>query len=259
MQGKTGSESWQEVWDKSVNGPRALIDCWQEIPCDPCQEACAQGSIVLSSGICAPPALHAEKCNGCGKCVAICPGMAIFLVDRSIGSGLARVTVPYEMRDEIRLGGEAWAVDGEGNYLAEGRITRVSGAGRPGRTMLLTIEVPEEWALKVRGVRGRRKLLEEPEEVEAIEAVEDFAFCRCEEIDYSRLREIITQGEFRSLPALRRFSRAGLGYCQGRFCQSILRSQFLADCPEEDREVESFRVRAPVRPVKLSRLGGEDG
>src|SRR4030042_6150518 len=123
MQGKTGSESWQEVWDKSVNGPRALIDRWQEIPCDPCQEACAQGSIVLSSGICAPPALHAEKCNGCGKCVAICPGMAIFLVDRSIGSGLARVTVPYEMRAEIRLGGEAWAVDGEGNYLAEGRIT----------------------------------------------------------------------------------------------------------------------------------------
>lgn len=250
--------SLREAWDRSIEGPLAFLDCWEEIPCNPCEGACRKGAITVGPDICAPPSYDPDKCDGCGKCVSICPGMAVFILDRSVGGGLARVTLPYEMRDEMGVEQEAWVVDGEGNELAKGKIVRVSGAARIGQTLLVTVEVGEEWALKVRGVRGRRKVVEEPEEVDDIELTDDFVFCRCEEVSCSRVREILAN-EFYSLTALRRFSRVGLGFCQGRFCQSILRDQFLSQSSREGRDVEAFRVRPPVRPVRLSRLGGEDG
>jgi hypothetical protein len=183
--------------------------------------------------------------------------MAIVIVDRSVGAGNARVSVPYEMREDIKAGGEAWVTGEQGECLVKGRVISVRGKRRAGQTMLVTVEVPEECALKVRGVRGRRKVLEEPEESVDFRPADDFILCRCEEIDNSRMREIIEKGHFKSLPALRRASRAGLGFCQGRFCQSMLREQFLR---QGDAEPDSvfFKVRAPVRPISLKRLGGED-
>jgi Fe-S-cluster-containing hydrogenase component 2 len=249
----------REAWEKAANGAVAVVDCWEEITCNPCEEACRSGAIIIEGGISSQPSFDISKCDGCGRCVAVCPGMAVFMLDRSMGEGFALVTVPYEMPDAINTGDEAWAVGENGECLVKGRVIKVAGKRRPGQTMLVTIEVPDEWALKVRAVRGRRKVLEEPEELEDFEPAQDFVSCRCEEISYSSMREIIAKGDFHSLPALRRASRVGLGFCQGRFCQSMLRDQFLAQCPAERGEVESFRVRAPVRPVRLNRLGGEDG
>jgi len=87
---------------------------------------------------------------------------------------------------------------------------------------------------------------------------EDCHLCRCEEISKSHVREIAGKG-FYALAALRRFSRVGLGYCQGRFCQAMLAGELSAVTSREPEDVGTFRVRPPVRPVRLSRLGGEDG
>lgn len=259
---KTGGNGFADAvrtaWERAGEGPVAVVDCREEIPCNPCEDACRRGCIVVGDDICAPPRYDPAACNGCGRCVALCPGMAVFLLDRSVGGGAARVTVPYEMREVPVPGAKTEVVDGEGYGLGEGNIVKVSGSGKPGETMLVTVEVPEAWALKVRGVRFRRRTVEEPEEVEAPPSWGVAAFCRCEEITYEKVRESAGMG-FHSLRALRRFSRVGLGLCQGRFCQSMLREEFLSWTCRDPEEAGTFRVRPPVRPVRLSRLGGENG
>ena len=61
--------------DKGV----AIIECVQEIPCNPCVDVCPFDAISMES-INAPPIVDYEKCTGCAQCVAICPGLAIFVV-----------------------------------------------------------------------------------------------------------------------------------------------------------------------------------
>ena len=255
--GGRGSDPWARAWEKAGKGPVAVVDCREEIPCNPCEEACRRGAITVGEDICAPPRYDPDRCDGCGRCVVLCPGMAVFLLDRSGGRGTARVTVPYEMPGELREGGEAGAVAGEGKALGRGKLVRVARGGKREKTVLVTLEVPEEWALKVRGVRDRVMGLEVPDEVDGLSAVGDFYLCRCEEIPRERVREMAGWG-FASLAALRRSSRVGLGYCQGRFCQAMLRDELVAMTSWGEQEVGMFKVRPPVRPVKLSRLGGGD-
>ncbi len=255
MQG-AGGDPWSSAWERAARGPVAVVDCREEIPCNPCEEACARGAIKVGEDICASPRFDPGLCDGCGRCVTLCPGMAVFLLDRSHGKGVARVTVPYEMGGELLEGGEAWAMDEDGNALGTAEIVKVKRTGGRTGTLLVTVEVPEGWALKVRGVRDRLISLEAPEETDAEQRERDYHLCRCEEINVSDVRG--QAGWFNSLRALRRYSRAGLGYCQGRFCQDLLRRELAQTLHAGEGEVGAFKVRPPVRPVKLGRLGGED-
>ncbi|MEW6552959.1 MAG: 4Fe-4S binding protein [Actinomycetota bacterium] len=251
-------EVMREVWEMAAKGAVAVLVCREQIPCNPCEEACRRGAIVVGEDICTPPRYDPSRCDGCGRCVAICPGMAVVLLDRSPGGGRARVTLPYEMRDAVEAGGEAWALDAEGVPLGKGRIVRTAKASRKDAAMLVTLEVPEEWSLKVKGLRVRVMSLEAPQEAEMPSRDEGRTVCRCEEISCAEAQAYAAMG-FRSLGALRRYSRIGLGYCQGRFCQTMLAGELQEATSRTPEEVGTFRVRPPVRPVKLSRLGGEDG
>lgn len=250
-------DAWRKAWEISLKGPVAVVDCRENIPCNPCEDSCPRGAIVVGDDICALPTYDPESCNGCGRCVAACPGMAIFLMDRSGGKGRVRITVPYEMKGDMAEGEETWAADREGNILGKGKIVGVKRIRKRERTLLVTVEVPEDWALKVRGVKDRVMRLKEPDEVSGHRGKADYPICRCEEITRSYVEDTMSMG-FRSLNALRRFSRVGLGVCQGRFCQALLREEFLERLPGENEEVGIFKVRPPVRPVKVSRLGGDD-
>ncbi|MGH7122424.1 MAG: FAD-dependent oxidoreductase [Acetobacteraceae bacterium] len=73
--------------------------------------------------------------------------------------------------------------------------------------------------------------------------------CRCEEITAQRLRTEIARG-FRSLPALKRATRAGMGPCQGRFCAATI--QLL--CPAPPEPFSFAAPRPPARPVPLAAL-----
>ncbi|MFX1414614.1 MAG: FAD-dependent oxidoreductase, partial [Promethearchaeota archaeon] len=57
--------------------------CNQEIPCNPCTSVCDQEQIeTVDDLITQLPYFKGEKeCLGCGKCVAVCPGLAVVLLD----------------------------------------------------------------------------------------------------------------------------------------------------------------------------------
>ena len=55
-----------------------VIECKQNIPCNPCESACPHHAITIGNPITNLPVVDSEKCIGCGLCVAQCPGQACF-------------------------------------------------------------------------------------------------------------------------------------------------------------------------------------
>jgi len=74
----------------------AVVECGHEIPCNPCETSCARGALTVGETITSLPVLDAERCDGCGSCMADCPGLAIFVVDLTRGDGRAEVWLPHE-------------------------------------------------------------------------------------------------------------------------------------------------------------------
>jgi len=74
--------------------------------------------------------------------------------------------------------------------------------------------------------------------------------CRCEDITLEEIRRVIALG-FRTIDEIKRFTRAGMGPCQGRTCRLLI-AQELSNyygIPMEEILMPTFRP--PVRPVKL--------
>ena len=53
----------------------AVIECDQDIPCNPCEGICSSSAIIIGNPITNLPTIEPHKCNGCLKCVSICPGV----------------------------------------------------------------------------------------------------------------------------------------------------------------------------------------
>ncbi len=134
-------------------GPCAVIECVEEIPCNPCEEACPVGAITIGEDITAPPTLDFERCTGCSTCLAVCPGLAIFLVDMSPGGGKAHLTLPHELLPVPEPGDGVELLSRAGEGLGRGAVVRTR---RAGTTWLVTVEVPEELLLEVRAIRRLR-------------------------------------------------------------------------------------------------------
>ncbi len=130
--------------------PLAVIECRQEIPCNPCETACPRGAITIGSPITNPPRLDPAACTGCGLCLTACPGQAIFLVDRS--REMARVTFPYEYLPRPEVGQTVTTVDADGRPVCEATITAARLTGKADKTWAVTVAVPDEYAGVVRGM-----------------------------------------------------------------------------------------------------------
>jgi len=125
----------------------AIIECVQEIPCDPCVDSCPVGAISMKD-INAPPIIDYDKCIGCGKCVGICPGLAIFTI--KIKDGKALITLPYEFLPVPEVGKKVKALDRFGKIIDDAIIKRVI---KVGKTMIITIETRKDLAMDIRNIR----------------------------------------------------------------------------------------------------------
>lgn len=247
----------EAAWDLSRDRPVAIVDCDEDIPCNPCESACPRGAIKVGMDICNPPRLELERCDGCGRCVRICPGLAIVLLDRTVDPDRPRVTVPFEMPVVPSVGDEMWAVDGLGRPVGLAEVVRVRGVGRDA-TALVTVEVEGKRALKIRGLRGRKKHIEKPEEIDRPPVAGSKTICRCEDLDEGVVQRVLELGVL-GAGAVRRLTRVGLGVCQGRYCRDALLGKILDYWPDLGERVGEVTVRPPLRPIKLWKLGSGHG
>ena len=128
-------------------GPVAILECPEEIPCNICVDACPSRAIEMDS-IVSIPRVDWDKCVGCGTCVALCPGLAAFVVDLS-KPDKAYVTVPHEFLPVPREGDEVWLLSRDGRRVGRGKVVKV---WERNRTWVVTVEVPKELAMEVRAI-----------------------------------------------------------------------------------------------------------
>jgi Fe-S-cluster-containing hydrogenase component 2 len=136
--------------ERRQRGRVAIIECVQEIPCNPCVDICPQHAITISGNITNPPVLDFEKCNGCSLCVANCPGLAIFTSDETLNRTEAEIGIPYEFRPLPQKGEEVLALDRSGKSVCTGRVLQVRNPKSFDRTPVVFLAVPKAWAMRVR-------------------------------------------------------------------------------------------------------------
>lgn len=134
-------------------GRVAVVECIQEIPCNPCESSCKFGAIKIGGNITALPCLDEDECTGCGRCVPECPGLAIFIVNKAYSDTEATVDFPYEYYPLPNKGDEVDAVDRAGHVVCKGRVVSVSSIKANAGTSVVSLAIPKEYADDVRSMK----------------------------------------------------------------------------------------------------------
>ena len=138
--------------ERFSEGPVAVIECFQEIPCDPCVKACKRGAILMPRDINDLPKLDEKLCNGCGVCISMCPGLAIFVVDKTLSEDFAVVKLPYEYVPVPQQGQHVTGLSRAGEELGSFEVIKVTSGGKKNKTYTVSLAVPLELAMDVRDI-----------------------------------------------------------------------------------------------------------
>lgn len=133
--------------DEQLKKGVALIECVQEIPCNPCVDICPVGAISMKD-INAPPVVDYDKCTACGKCIGVCPGLAIFVI--KIKDDKALISIPYEFLPVPEKGDMVKALNRRGEAVSDAIVQRVV---KKGKTMIVSVEVEKNLCNDVRNIR----------------------------------------------------------------------------------------------------------
>jgi len=82
---------------------------------------------------------------------------------------------------------------------------------------------------------------------------EDNIICRCEEVTEGEIREAIRNG-CRSITEVKRWTRAGMGICQGLTCTRLVERILCETQKISPAELEQRSIRQPLRPVSLDSM-----
>jgi len=138
--------------NRRSKGPVVVIECIQDIPCNPCEASCKVDAITVGENITNLPHIDEEKCIGCLSCIHICPGQAIFVVDESFDDK-ARVALPYEFLPLPEKEAVVTALDRSGKALGDAVIVAVKKTKRMDQTAVITMEVPKKWSMRARAFK----------------------------------------------------------------------------------------------------------
>ncbi|MCK5064513.1 MAG: FAD-dependent oxidoreductase, partial [Candidatus Fermentibacteraceae bacterium] len=253
-----GGETFPYNPPEERTGIFPVLHCTQEIPCNPCMTICPKDLIGTSGHpIMGLPEFHGE-CIGCLKCVAICPGLAVTLVDFRNSSDRPIVTVPFELGEWLlEEGMELTVTDWEGNILGKANLLGWKYAAGFPKTLLLKLQTPASIACRTAGV-----IVQDPYEIKPLPVplevpMPDTAvICRCERVTAGEIREHIRAG-IRDMNHLKALTRAGFGACGGKTCSMLIERI----CREEgisQEEITPFTDRPLFAETQLGWFAGKE-
>lgn len=139
--------------ERFSKGAVAIAECFQKIPCNPCTKACTRHAIKIEPDINATPVIDFDACNGCGACIRCCPGLAIFVVDKTYSETKALVKLPFEFLPIPAEGQRACGLSRSGEELGWFPVVKVISGGKKNMTNTIALAVPIELAMEVRNIR----------------------------------------------------------------------------------------------------------
>ena len=122
--------------------PKAITECYEEIPCNPCSTSCPFDAIHIGEDINTPPKVDFDKCTGCGICVYNCPGLAIFTVQEL--EHHIRFKIPYEFVPYPKPGDLWKGVNRNGEIICNVLIEKVAISKKQDKTALIQVLVDKE-------------------------------------------------------------------------------------------------------------------
>jgi NADPH-dependent 2,4-dienoyl-CoA reductase/sulfur reductase-like enzyme/Fe-S-cluster-containing hydrogenase component 2 len=237
-----------------------LVRCVEEIPCNPCIDSCPRQSIIMPGDTIMELPRFTGDCIACGQCVAICPGLAVNLIqpDYDEERGTSLLILPYELEDgDLVAGREVKTVDMEGNIIGSGIITAYRESSIDAKRKLVSVEVPKSEAFDVAGFI----VLEAEEGAKGFGVAEpvpdDTIVCRCERITAGEVRREIESG-VRDMNILKATIRTAMGACGGKTCTELILRLYKEAGVDLD-EVTLPTNRPFVSEVPLSAFAGVKG
>ncbi|MFA5524551.1 MAG: 4Fe-4S binding protein, partial [Tissierellales bacterium] len=122
-------------------GPVAIIECFQNIPCNPCSTSCNRKAMNPMEDINDLPTLNVNNCNGCGICMIKCPGLAIMVVDGNYSEDEVLFRIPYEFLPLPNIGEIVKGLNRNGDYITDVKIVRVQNPKSFDKTAIIDVLV----------------------------------------------------------------------------------------------------------------------
>ena len=228
-----------------------VMHCTQEIPCDPCSTVCPKHLIMIDrNDIRSVPEFIAgenQHCSACARCVAVCPGLAISLVDFHKQNGFGLVSLPFEQDpSELQVGQMIGVTTTSGDRLGELPINKIGRVPGYKGTTIVTVEAPQEMAGLIAGFviieQTERLAFDQTLDIPDFSA-DDAYICRCERITAGEIRALINAG-VRDINQIKAVTKASMGACGGKTCLSMIKRMYLAEGVPLSEVTET-----PIRPV----------
>jgi NADPH-dependent 2,4-dienoyl-CoA reductase/sulfur reductase-like enzyme/Fe-S-cluster-containing hydrogenase component 2/bacterioferritin-associated ferredoxin len=224
LKSRPGGVVRREPPDMPPGGVYPVFHCFQEVPCNPCTAVCPQQAIrTENDAITGRPAFESDApCTGCAACVAVCPGLAITLVDGRQDPEHPLVTLPYELRrDPVAVGGSVPLTDAEGAVLGRFPVVKVAARKKHPGTLLVTVRADRAVARRAAGIWVQERPIEPMGLYAKAPPRDEAVICRCERVTAGEIRAAIREG-VRDLNQLKALTRAGMGACGSKTCRPMI-------------------------------------
>lgn len=220
-----------------------VIHCKQEIPCNPCSTVCPEGSITMKGDPIKGRPVFSGKCQGCLKCLSICPGLAITLVDYRKDPDNPVVYLPYEISNiPVKKGDQIRLVDVDGNFLGRWPVLGAKATSESNRTWIVRVRVPREIAKKVVAFTVQDQSETHPltRIIPAEEIRDEEVVCLCERVTAGEIRDLVKKG-LTDVNQIKAVSRAGMGPCGAKTCGNLMAQIFRAEKIKQEDIVGNVR------------------
>lgn len=139
--------------DRINKGPVAVIECYQEIPCNPCFTSCKRNAIKDFADINDKPIIEDELCNGCALCISACPGLAIMIVDGSYSENEVLIKIPYEFLPLPKEGDTVKGLNRSGEYITDVKVIKVQNPKSFDKTPIIHVAVNRKFLYDFRNIK----------------------------------------------------------------------------------------------------------